>query len=291
VRERVLALPLPFEVRETGGGLHVLANLKETYENGTEHYRRAEDLRSQLTHLLCGDPAPNHSAALMRCVGTHNSKYKGEPFEVRVTRAGEPVDLTDIEALLDLYNEPLFELIEESADNVVDLDTSYRPIDYDAVLADMPSNGEGVNAVAPRLLRALVIREGLTPDEAVERVVGAVMEAAMRHHLADADGRAWTREAEVRFTIPRMTWVLNRLQAEHWKAVDAGHISADTPPTWLWGDELSQPARRFRSLLNDAPGAEHRRCHVAPTASREGPRPAALTIRRGASACLRAGRT
>jgi hypothetical protein len=240
VREKVLALPLPFEVRETGGGLQVLANLKEAYENGTEHYQRAEDLRSQLTRLLCGDPAPNHSAALMRCVGTHNSKYKGEPFEVRVIRAGEPIDLTDVEALLDLYGEPLFEVIEEPADNIVDLDTPYRPIDHDAVLANMPASGEGVNAVAWRLLRALVVRDGLTPDEAVERVVDAVMEMVARHNPATSEGHSWTREDEVRATIPRMTWVLNRLQAEHWKAVDAGHMNADVPPGWLWGDELGK---------------------------------------------------
>jgi RecA-family ATPase len=244
VRAKVRSLPLPFEIRESGGGLHVLANLKEAYENGTEHYQRAEVLRTQLTELLCGDPAPNHSAAILRVVGSHNSKY-GEPVEVECVVGGELVDLTDIEAFLELYAaRPLFEVKEEYAsavaDNVVDLDTPYRPIDHDAVLADMPASGEGINAVAPRLLRALVIREGLTPDEAVECVADGVMATAARHRLADAGGHVWTREAEVRFTIPRMTWVLNRLQAEHWKAVDAGHMSADTPPTWLWGDELGK---------------------------------------------------
>jgi hypothetical protein len=101
-----MELPLPFEVRESGGGLHVLANLKEAYENGTEHFRRAEELRTGLMTLMGGDPAPNHSAALLRVVGSHNSKY-GEPFEVSVTRAGEPVDIVDVEAFLDLYAEPL----------------------------------------------------------------------------------------------------------------------------------------------------------------------------------------
>jgi len=61
-----LARTLPFEVRDTGGGSHVFVNLKEPYENGTEHYHRAEHLRTRLMEVLCGDPAPNHSAALMR---------------------------------------------------------------------------------------------------------------------------------------------------------------------------------------------------------------------------------
>jgi hypothetical protein len=243
VRAKVRALPLPFEIRESGGGLHVLANLKEAHENGTDHYQRAEALRTQLTELLCGDPAPNHSAAILRVVGSHNSKY-GEPVAVAIIAPGEPVDLTDIEAFLDLYSQPLFEVKEEYRqgfdDNVADLDTPYRPIDHDAVLADMPATGEGVNAVSHRLLRALTVREGLTPDKAVDRVVDAVMDMVARHSPATAEGHSWAREDEVRCTIPRMTWVLNRLQAEHWKAVDAGQMSADSPPSWLWGDELGK---------------------------------------------------
>jgi hypothetical protein len=241
VRAKVSSLPLPFEIRESGGGLHVLANLREGYENGTDHYRRAETLRTQLTELLCGDPAPDHSAALLRVVGSHNSKY-GEPVEVRVVATGKAVDLTDVEAFLDLYARPLFEVKEEYTrsfvDNVVDLDAAPRPIDQDAVLADMPTTGEGVNAVSYRLLRALIVREGMTPDEAVERVVDATMDMVARHNPATSDGHSWTRETEVRCTVPRMTWVLNRLQAEHWKVVDAGRVSADTPPSWLWGDVL-----------------------------------------------------
>ena len=132
----LLALPLPIELRETGGGVHVYANLKEPYENGSEHYQRAENLRTQLTEVFCADPAPNHSAALLRVVGTHNTKY-GEPFEVAVIRAGEPVDITDVEAFLELYSAPLFELKEEyKATNAASLDAPYTPIDTDATLAD-----------------------------------------------------------------------------------------------------------------------------------------------------------
>jgi len=243
VRATMRSLPLPFEIRESGGGLHVLANLKEAYQNGTEHFFRAEQLRSQLTTLLCGDPAPNHSAALLRVVGSHNTKY-GPPIEVAVVAAGEPVDITDVEAFLDLYQQPLFELREEylptATDNVVPLNAPERPIDYDAVLADMPTTGEGVNAVQYRLLRALVLREGATPDEAVGRVVDATMQMAAREQLTDAEGHAWTHEIERKCAIPRMTWALNRLQKEHWEAVDAGRLSVDTPPSWLWGDEFGK---------------------------------------------------
>jgi hypothetical protein len=59
----------------------------------------------------------------------------------------------------------------------------------------MPATGEGVNAVAPRLLRALVVREGLTPDDAVSNVVEAAMDMATRNALVDREEGAWTDEA------------------------------------------------------------------------------------------------
>jgi hypothetical protein len=102
IRETILSLPLPVEVRDSGGGLHVIAHLKENYESGSEHFRRAEQLRTRLTGLLCADPAPNHSAALLRVVGTHNYKY-GEPREVRVLQHGERLDLVEIEEFLDTH--------------------------------------------------------------------------------------------------------------------------------------------------------------------------------------------
>jgi hypothetical protein len=211
VRRKIMELPLPFEVRESGGGLHVLANLKEAYESGTEHFRRAEGLRTQLMTLLCGDPAPNHSAALLRVVGTHNSKYD-EPVEVSVIRAGELVDIVDVEAFLDLYSQPLFELEDGylPASNVVSLDVPFVPIDTDAVLGDMPTTGEGINAVQYRLLRALIVREGLTPQEAVDAVVSATMTMAVAHQPD------WTFDTEFKCVTARMKWVLGRLEKEHW---------------------------------------------------------------------------
>src|SRR5262249_37865494 len=173
---------------------------------------------------------------------THNSKY-GEPRKVAVIRAGEPVDLTDVEAFLDCYSAPLFKVCAEhqskSAD-VVELFNSWQPIDTDAVLADMPASGEGVNAVQWRLMRALIVREGHTPQEALDIVVDATMAMAVREGMTYEDGKAWTREDEIRAAVPRMNWVLGRLQKEHWEAVDAGHIAADAIPDWLWPEVHEQ---------------------------------------------------
>jgi hypothetical protein len=163
----------------------------------------------------------------MRCVGSHNSKY-GEPIEVTVARAGEPVDLVDVEALLDLYSGPLFTTREDylPKDNVVSLDVPYTP----AVLADMPTTGEGINGVQHKLLRALIVRDGKTPEEALDIVVDATMEMAARSQPE------WTREIEIKCATSRLKWVLDCLQKQHWKAVSDGNVAHDTPPDWLPGE-------------------------------------------------------
>jgi hypothetical protein len=224
IRETVLSLPFPFEVRDSGGGLHIIAHLKESYESGSEHFQRAERLRDRIVELLAADPAPNHSAALLRVLGTHNYKY-GEPRRVCILQSGEPVDLTDIEAFLDLYSTPLFELKDENS-NVTPLD-NYVPVDADAFLSDTPTTGEAINALAHRVMRALIVREGYTPQESFSAVVDAIMEMARTHHPD------WTYEEEVKCATPRMNWVLRCLQEQHWKAVEAGHLAGDSAPDWL----------------------------------------------------------
>jgi hypothetical protein len=101
-------LPLPLESRDSGGGVHVIAWLKEPIEAGTSEFDRANAARKRLTYLLAGDPAPDHAAALLRRVGTCNFKY-GEPRLCHVVQAGEPVDVTEIEELVEhLGDAPLF---------------------------------------------------------------------------------------------------------------------------------------------------------------------------------------
>jgi hypothetical protein len=102
------SLPLPLEVRDSGGGFHAIAWLKEPVEANTPEFDRANAARKQLTYLLAGDPAPDHAAALLRRVDTRNFKY-GEPRLCHVIQAGEPVDLTEVEELIELLGDtPLF---------------------------------------------------------------------------------------------------------------------------------------------------------------------------------------
>ena len=100
---KLLHLPLqPTVVRYSGGGFHAVFELKEPIPRGTPEFDQACDLLKRLTRCLSGDPMPAHPAALLREVGTHNTK-RGEPVLVEaVWGSGEPVDISEIEALVDL---------------------------------------------------------------------------------------------------------------------------------------------------------------------------------------------
>ena len=108
VLAKLQSLPLRIEIRDSGGGFHVLAFLKEPANTGTGEFDRLNAARKKLTHLLAGDPAPDHAAALLRRPGTRNHKFD-PPRECRILQQGEPLDITEIEELLDLLGDaPLF---------------------------------------------------------------------------------------------------------------------------------------------------------------------------------------
>src|SRR5262249_6034664 len=77
-------------------------HFKEPVPKGTREFERLNDLRTRLREILCGDPLPDHAAALLRRVGSHNSKYPGEPRLVRVLQEAEPVDILDLEEVVDM---------------------------------------------------------------------------------------------------------------------------------------------------------------------------------------------
>jgi hypothetical protein len=109
VLDMLWALPSFAEIRDSGGGgFHVGVKLKEPEPHNTPGFERINELRSQLTHILSGDPIVNQHAHLLRRPGTHNSNY--DPAgECRIIRAGTPVDIIEVEGLLDLFSAPLFE--------------------------------------------------------------------------------------------------------------------------------------------------------------------------------------
>jgi RecA-family ATPase len=107
VLSRLDELPIPFRKHDSGRGVHIFLDLKEPVTTGTPEYDRVCNLRTALTKLVCGDPASDQSVALLRVVGTHN--YKCDPPVVcHIIDPGQPVDITDIEALIEMYQTPLF---------------------------------------------------------------------------------------------------------------------------------------------------------------------------------------
>ena len=161
---------LPFEIRFSGGGFHVVAHLKEPCEPGEPEFARAEELRTKLTTIFSGDPAPNHSAALLRVVGTHNSKY-GDSREVVVIKAGLDVDLTEIEEFIDLQPEPLFEKVSRPG-RLNGNAASHGPIDVDDAFATIvPGTGDGINNTELRVSAAM-LRDGIPVDDVVKHVLG-----------------------------------------------------------------------------------------------------------------------
>jgi hypothetical protein len=109
--EKILPeFPLPLEIRDSGGGgFHVGVLLKEAGQRDTSEFERTNNIRERLIHVLCGDRNCNHHAHLLRRPGTHNTNY--DPAgECRVIRPGSPIDITEIEDLLDQVGDaPLFE--------------------------------------------------------------------------------------------------------------------------------------------------------------------------------------
>jgi hypothetical protein len=178
---------LPFEIRSSGGGFHVVAHLKEPCEPGEPAFARAEGLRTKLTAIFSGDPAPNHSAALLRVVGSHNTKY-GDSREVVVLKAGLDVDLTEIEEFIDLQPEPLFEKVSPPA-RLNGNGASYGPIDVeDAFATIVPGTGGGINNTELRVSAAM-LRDGIAVDDVVEHVLGQL-------RATQPESAAWDWDAQ-----------------------------------------------------------------------------------------------
>lgn len=252
---RLQSLPLPLEIRDSGGGFHVLAILKEPVDVGTHEFDRLNAARKKLTHLLAGDPAPDHAAALLRRLGTHNHKFD-PPRACTILQQGEPLDITEIEELTDLLgDEPLFVRKKVSKTNghtapaELDREALSQPgslkLDIEAAFTAMPPDGAGANEYQPVIIRAMLL-EGWTlatiRKEVTERTVTKAMAA----------GLPWTIEDEHEPVEKRIYSCLQRLYRESY-SLDTGTI-----PDWL-PEELHEGWARAladnqRPVLHKNPG-------------------------------------
>jgi hypothetical protein len=186
---KLLQLPLePTAVRNSGGGRHIDFELNEPIDAGDDdHFARAREVLKRLTAALSGDPAPAHPAALLREEGSHNSKREGEPVLVETLwGSGKPVDITDIEAMLDLLPEagmftrkPFGNGHDEHSPFGPRAEDQDPPIDVDQRLADMRFEGPGDSSIHQTQLQctASLLRNGVALEEAVQIVLEATRSA------------------------------------------------------------------------------------------------------------------
>jgi hypothetical protein len=173
-------LPIvPTWVRDSGWGRHFVLELKDPIPHSDlEYFERACLAWKRLVAVLNADPACSHPACLFRVKGTINSKHEGEPRLCRdLWGSGQPVDLTEIEALIDLLPATgIFTIKPRPATNGRDTQASGRrrePVDVDQRLADMAFEGPGQSAVHHTELSctASLLRNGMSLDSAVLTVL------------------------------------------------------------------------------------------------------------------------
>jgi hypothetical protein len=207
-----LALPYPpSELCDSGHGFHGKLQLKELVPvSDTVEADRVRRLRTRVIAALGGDPSIDHDAALLRRVGTTNSKDPDHPVVCSVVAAsGATYDPGDIEDLLDeCCAEPLFTLKAKPAERTAG--ERPGPVDVEAALADMTFQGgeAGINATYKRVMPAELLK-GMSLVSAVDWFADEVMKNAAR------DGQTgWTREAEVARVTKSLTSTVTWLQKE-----------------------------------------------------------------------------
>jgi hypothetical protein len=194
-------LPLRAEIRDSGGGYHVIWHLKEPVPRDTAEFKRLNELRAKLRWILCGDPAPDHAAALLRKVGTHNSKY-GAPRLVHVVQEAAPVDVLELEELVDtLGNASLFTPLPKGNGRDHSEETpppaeKHTPVNIKKRLADMTFKGPGDSAIHVTQLQ--VTASSLRAGQCVDSVVEEVLEATRKAVTGNPKAANWNWDKEQR---------------------------------------------------------------------------------------------
>ena len=212
-------------VRDSGSGnLHVGIEIKDPPLRDTPEYDRVVAVWKSLAEKLAADPAPVHPAALIRRVGTHNTK-NGESGECRqLWNGGGPLDVTELEELDDLLAEPL---LTRKAKETNGHDRASRrrrtergPVDVEAELAGMADGN--VNAVQIRIIPSL-LRKAEHPDDVLKLVVDETMQRV-------GTRLNWSRDVEVRAVISRI------LSATTTSCLNDYDPATGVIPAWLPGE-------------------------------------------------------
>jgi RecA-family ATPase len=224
---RLQQLPTRFAfVRDSGStNLHAGMKIKDPPQPGTAEYERLKTVWKSLANKLGADLAPVHPAALIRCVGTHNTKNGNSGLCHHLWGDDEPVDLTELEELDELLAEPLLKRKGNGHDRAEGeprpADERRAPIDLDAELAAM-SDGKSVNAVHIAIIPSL-LRKATHPDDVLTLVVDETMTRV-------GERLQWSRDAEVHIVIKRILSAYKNLLLKDYDSA-TGVI-----PDWLPGE-------------------------------------------------------
>jgi RecA-family ATPase len=188
------------KINSSGRGIHVHFLFREPIEAGTPEAEQAHRVLKRLVAHLGADPQLTHFAALMRRLGTTNTKGDGpEPCKALVD-TGARCELSDIEAYLDLVSERESLFPQPEKKNGADgSGVNNGPLDIEAEFAAMApgdEGGHGVNATQVRVITSLIWRAE-HPDDIVKRVVDATMA------MAERKGLSWDRAEEEEGVIER----------------------------------------------------------------------------------------
>jgi AAA domain len=224
---RLQQLPVSFVwVRDSGSGnLHVGIEIKDPPPRETAEYGRVVAVWKRLAEKLAADPAPVHPAALIRRLGTHNTKNGASGQCRQLWNGGGPIDVTELEALDELLAEPL--LTRKSATNgraeggPYAAGTDEGPVSLEAELAAM-TDGKSVNAVQTRIIPSL-LRKAEHPDDVLKFVVDETMKRI-------GSRLAWSRDVEIRAVRRRILSAYNNLFLKDYD------YTTGVIPAWLPGE-------------------------------------------------------
>src|SRR6516164_739951 len=224
-------------INSSGRGIHVHFLFREPIEAGTPDAERAQEVLKRMIAHLGADPQPAHFAALMRRLGTTNSREGGGPCK-KLIDTGARCELSDIEEYLDLVSKNEEVLFPEPKTNGGETSNS-GPIDVDGRLAAMKYEdvNNGVNDTIPSVIASLIWR-GEPPDAIFDRVMGALK------GMAERDGVAWNWAGEGRQTNERILSAYHNLFEKEYDP------STGVIPVWLpmefhtaWANALANGRR------------------------------------------------
>jgi hypothetical protein len=238
-REEVIAclraLPLPPEIRDSGRGLHAIWSLKEPLIDAAG-MAEAEATMRQLVTLLAGDPKPTHRAALLRHLGTHNSRDDAWN-ECHILEHGKPCDISEFADLFDLYGDTALLHYKEEAAAPFDSEGKRLPIDLEAMRYGKNMHDTFLGYLGSRL------SYGDTVADIIERVV----EAAERNCTDDPDRQKWRHNLADKATWwleKHEEWIDTALIADHAQSWQNAH-EQNRRPRIVWVDGRGLQVRTF----------------------------------------------